>query len=155
MQLTIKPEWDEIDGMRDQCEAHLISLNLDIEVVQALTMVACELTENAVKYGHYDKEETITISVDVDSSAITVEVTHPVDPMLSENFERFDAMIQWIRGFQDPFEAYLERLREVSSQNLDHAESGLGLVRIAYEGQSVIDFFLEDTHLAVNAVYRR
>ena len=63
-------------------------------------------------------------------------------------------MVQWIRGFQDPFEAYLERLKEVSSQSLDHEESGLGLVRIAYEGQSVLDFFVTENHvLAVSAVH--
>ena len=61
---------------------------------------------------------------------------------------------QWIRGHQDPFEAYLSRLQEVSVQELENRESGLGLVRIAYEGQSVLDFFVDDRNVvSVSAIY--
>ena len=38
--------------------------------------------------------------------------------------------------------AYLERMREVSGQSLSSNEIRLGLVRIAYEGQSALDFFV-------------
>jgi hypothetical protein len=63
-------------------------------------------------------------------------------------------MVQWIRGHQNPFEAYMTRLQEVSGQALDHPESGLGLVRIAYEGQALRDFFVDDQNiLAVSAVH--
>jgi hypothetical protein len=65
-------------------------------------------------------------------------------------------MIQWIRGFQDPFEAYVERMKIVSAQPYSNGESGLGLTRIAYEGRSVIDFYVDEGNvLAVSAVYRR
>ena len=43
----------------------------------------------------------------------------------------------------------------MSSQSLESSESGLGLVRIAYEGQSILDFFLLETNvLSVSAVHR-
>ena len=53
-------------------------------------------------------------------------------------------------------EAYLERMKEVSMQSLDHRESGLGLVRIAYEGHAILDFMVDQTRtLNVSAVRRR
>jgi hypothetical protein len=75
--------------------------------------------------------------------------------MDDEHLRRLDRAVQWIRGFQNPFEAYVEKLKEVSSQSLESNESGLGLVRIAYEGQSILDFFLLDRNvLSVSAVHR-
>ena len=56
-------------------------------------------------------------------------------------------MIQWVRGFQDPFEAYVKRLREIAKKSLDDKESGLGIVRIIYEGQVDLDFFVTDKDL--------
>ena len=60
------------------------------------------------------------------------------------NLSKLDKRIQWIRSFQDPFEAYIERIKEVSKKPLHDKESGIGLVRIAYEGNALLDFFVND-----------
>jgi hypothetical protein len=60
---------------------------------------------------------------------------------------RLDQTIQWIRGYQDPFEAYIERIKEVSKKPLKDMESGIGLVRIAYEGKALLDFFVGDNNV--------
>jgi len=74
--------------------------------------------------------------------------------MSDENLRRLDETIQWIRGYQSPFEAYVEKLKEVSTGE-NQGESGLGLVRIAYEGQSILDFYVDEQNmLAMSAVYR-
>ena len=89
----------------------------------------------------------------LDENLITVEVLHPVEKGDYRNLKKLDSSIQWIRGFQNPFEAYIEKLQMVSKKPLDDEESGLGLARIAYEGQSILDFFLnEDNQLSVSAV---
>jgi hypothetical protein len=83
-----------------------------------------------------------------------VTVSNPVTPEEAESLAILDHTIQWIRGFQDPFQAYLERLRDVSSQSLLSTESRLGLVRIAYEGQSTLDFYVgPDGILVVSATF--
>jgi hypothetical protein len=156
LDIRIRADWSEIDGVREQTAAFLRSQGLAPPGVDAVAMVACELTENAVKYGHYaDDAQQLNVHVSYAPHGVTVEVRCPVRADDEENLRRLDRMVQWIRGYQDPFEAYLDRLKEVSSQSLDNAESGLGLVRIAYEGQSVLDFYVNDQHvLAVSAVYQ-
>jgi hypothetical protein len=44
-------------------------------------------------------------------------------------------------------------LKEVAKKPIHDHESGLGLVRIAYEGKSILDFFVaEDNALNVSAI---
>ena len=84
---------------------------------------------------------------------ITVEVMNPVDETAENHLKNLDRTIQWIRGYQDPFEAYVERVKDVSKKPLSNEESGLGLVRMAYEGKAILDFFVgEDNILNVSAV---
>ena len=87
--------------------------------------------------------------------AVIVEVRAPAhrDPV---KLRKLDESIQWIRGYQSPFEAYVEKLKQVSAQPYAPGESGLGLARIAYEGQCVLDFYVDETDvLAMSAVHRR
>ncbi|MFH2008912.1 MAG: DUF6272 family protein [bacterium] len=155
LDLEVVADWEEIDGIRTRTASFLRKLGLPASAIDAVSMVTCELSENAVKYGHYeDPEQRITIRVSRQPEGVTVEVRNPIHAEDELNLKRLDRMIQWIRGYQDPFEAYMERLKEVSSMHLDDAESGLGLVRIAYEGQSVLDFYVDEKNvLAVSAVY--
>lgn len=156
LDIRIQPVWDEIDGVREQTSAYLRKHGVAPPGVDAVAMVACELTENAVKYGHFKGDrDQIQIRVVHETAGVTVEVSSPVRAEDEEDLARLDRMVQWIRGYQDPFEAYLDRLKEVSTQRLDNEESGLGLVRIAYEGQSVLDFYVDDRNvLSVSAVYQ-
>jgi hypothetical protein len=155
LSLEIKPEWDEIERVREQSAHFLVESGLAEEVVHAVSMVTAELTENAVDYGCYDRpEQRIHVSVAIDRESITVEVKSPAGATESQNLQKLDRMIQWIRGYQDPYEAYLSRLNEVSAQSADSKESGLGLVRVAYEGQSVVDFYVDDQNIvSVSAIY--
>ena len=152
----IKPDWKEIEAVREACGEHLRACGADEDAVHALQMASAELLENAVKYGFYTEESSrIAYSLRVQQKTLTIEVTNPVRETDDKNFRRLDAHIQWIRGFQNAFEAYIEKLKEVSNRDpTTGAESGLGLVRIAYEGQSVLDFYVDEQNLlSVSAVY--
>ena len=122
----------------------------------AVAMVAAELTENATKYGYASREtDRIEVTLSHGGAWLAIEVRSRVAPSDSENLRRLDQMIQWLRGFQDPFEAYVERLKQVSSLGLESKESGLGLARIAYEGQSLLDFHVDaENFMAVSAVHQ-
>jgi hypothetical protein len=155
LQLALRPVWEEIDALGAKCMDFLQREGLDADAQNALTMVACELAENATKYGHFNGEkEIVKVSVAVQSSGVTVTVANPVTNREADSLAILDHTIQWIRGFHDPFQAYLERLRDVSGQSLFSNESRLGLVRIAYEGQSTLDFYVgADGMLVVSATY--
>jgi hypothetical protein len=152
--LRIAPDWEAIRAAWDPCRAMLSRAGFDDDQTYQLAMVAQELLENAVKYGAFHPGERVGLEVRVAPDDVTLEVRSRVG-VNDANLRRFDQMVQWIRGFQDPFEGYVERMKTVSAQPYSHGESGLGLTRIAYEGRCVIDFYVDDENmLAVSAVYR-
>jgi hypothetical protein len=155
LELRIEPEWDAVKAAWEPCRTVLAGEGLSGDETYQLAMVAQELLENAVKYGASTSADRIVLEVRTSGEDVTVQVKSRVG-VDDAHLRRFDQMIQWIRGFQDPFEAYVERMKIVSAQPYARGESGLGLTRIAYEGRSVIDFYVdEDNVLAVSAVYRR
>jgi len=155
LKLNLKPEWDEIEKVRNKSGVFLKSHGFSEDHIHALTMVISELMENAVKYGAFAKgNEPISLTIDVNKKTVIVEVQNPVDAGEISHLKKLDETIQWIRGYQDPFEAYIVKLKEVATKPLQDRESGLGLVRISYEGQSILDFYVSDENvLSVSAVY--
>jgi hypothetical protein len=155
LDLRVHPEWDAVKAAWEPCRAMLAAAGLDEDEAYQLAMVGQELLENAVKYGGFRPAEEIGLAVRVTPQDVTIEVRSRVG-VDDAHLRRFDHSIQWIRGFQDPFEAYVERLKLVSARPYAHGESGLGLTRIAYEGRCAIDFYVDEGNvLAVSAVYRR
>jgi hypothetical protein len=156
-QLLVEPEWDAIQRVWDPCSGFLKEQGLHPDVCYALAMSTQELLENAVKYGDYSGgQKKVELVVEVGKTDVTIEVRSPVSNKQAELLDRFDHTIQWIRGYQNPFEAYVEKLKDVSSQPFSAGKSGLGLTRIAYEGQCILDFYVDDkSTLSVSAVYHR
>jgi hypothetical protein len=155
LDLRLDPQWDAVKAAWDPCRKTLERAGLNEDETYQLAMVAQELLENAVKYGAFSDGERILLGVRAAEEDVVVEVKSRVG-VDEAHLRRFDRTIQWIRGFQDPFEAYVERMKIVSAQPYSHGESGLGLTRIAYEGRSIIDFYVDEHDiLAVSAVYRR
>lgn len=153
--MNIKPEWDNIEAVRVQSEHFLKSNKLHEDVIDAIIMNVSELLENAIKYGSFNNiTNDISASIIISERDITVEVKSPVKDEDDKHFKRLDRIIQWVRGYQNPFEAYIERVKEIAHQPMNDNQSGLGIVRIAYEGQSIIDFFVNDNNIiSVSAVY--
>jgi hypothetical protein len=148
MKLIVEAKWDEIEKARNKSSSFLRSHGLPSDSVQAFTMVVSELIENSMKYGTFTlPQNKVVIDIRVDESIVTAEVINPIDKTVYKHLRQLDRTIQWIRGYQDPFEAYVERLKEVSKKPLSDEESGLGLTRIAYEGKAIVDFFLSDENL--------
>lgn len=149
------PEWDKIEEAREKTEEFLEAKGCGLDDIDALIMITGELLENAVKYGDYvSAEDFIILSIIIDQGEIIIDVANPIQEDRNQYLIKLDKTIQWIRGFQNPFEAYIEKLKSISSQSLDSMESGLGLTRIAYEGQAVLDFFVsEENRVKVSAVY--
>lgn len=154
MKLVVKPNWEEIEEVRNSSSEFFRSHGFSGDAVNALTMVISELIENGIKYGNFKvPENKVILTIHIGSRVVTVEVVNPVDETAHDHLKRLDRTIQWIRGYQDPFQAYTERIRAVSKRPLRDKESGLGLVRIAYEGKSILDFFVgDDDVLNVSAV---
>jgi len=154
IEFKIKPEWDEIEKIRNESAEFLQANELTDDTIHSLSMIISELIENGIKYGNFKMvENRVAVIINIDRNTVTIEVLNPVDENADKHLSRLDKTIQWIRGYQDPFEAYIERIKEVSKKPLKDAESGIGLVRIAYEGKALLDFFVgENSILNVSVV---
>ena len=156
MELSIQPKWDEIVNISNKITEFLSDNHLSIDSINMSIMIVCELVENGLKYGSFDSsDDSLSVSVNLMDSMITVEVVNPFSEKEHDHLKRLDQTIQWMRGFQDPFEAYVERLKVISKKPLSDEESGLGIVRIAYEGKAILDFVIgENDTLNVSAVLK-
>ncbi len=148
IEFKVKPDWDEIEKIRNESVDFLQSQKLTDDTIHSLSMIISELIENGIKYGNFKiVEKKVFVAINIERTTVTIEVLNPVDENSFNHLERLDKTIQWIRGYQDPFEAYIERIKEVSKKPLNDLESGIGLVRIAYEGEAMLDFFLSENNM--------
>ena len=148
IEFKVAPDWDEIEKIRNESAEFLQSHELSDDTIHSLSMIISELIENGIKYGNFKMvENQVIVIINIERNTVTIEVINPVDESAFEHLSRLDKTIQWIRGYQDPFEAYIQRIKEVSRKPLNGQESGIGLVRIAYEGKALLDFFVGDDNL--------
>jgi hypothetical protein len=155
LELDLPPTWSAIQPVWAPCHDALRRGGLAEDEAYSLSMVTRELLENAVKYGDAGSPRPIHLSIQLTPAEVTIEVKNRVTADDTE-LTRFDRAIQWLRGFQDPFEAYVERLKLVSAESYRGGQSGLGLARIAYEAKCLVDFYVdEESTLSVSAVYAR
>lgn len=152
--LKVPSDWAEVAKVNQAASDFLTRCGLPREAVDKYTMVICELVENGIKYGHFSTDnDAVSVRISIADGAISVLVSNPVGQYSQTYLSELDRTIQWIRGFQAPFEAYVARMKAISREPLDFDKSGLGLVRITYEGQAILDFYLdEDDTLSVSAV---
>jgi hypothetical protein len=153
LELTLPPDWDAVRVVWSACHRMLSRSGLGDDEAYALSMVAQELLENAVKYGA-SGAEVIRLLVRVADEDVTVEVRSQVDGD-ARSLEAFGGVVGRLRAAPDPYEAYVERLRLVAAGADAGGASELGLARIAYEGRCALDFRVDEGILAVSAVYRR
>jgi hypothetical protein len=155
LQIRVSPDWSEMVRVNETAHAFLEEANLHPTEIDTYTMVACELVENGIKYGESrpgpgrDVELVLALAKD----SVTVHVTNAIGRGSRHHLKQLDWTLQWVRGFQDPFQAYIERVKEISREPSSQSKSGLGIVRIAYEARAAIDFVVgEDDTLCVSAV---
>jgi hypothetical protein len=135
LHLSIDDDWDRVEPVREAVASCVRAAYGSEEMSDALSMVASELLENAVKYGR----PGALIRFDLDEhEELTITVSNAVEegsPHLGKLRERVD----WVRSFADPAEAYLATMAEVyQTGNLKDGSSCLGILRIAHEGQCAI-----------------
>ena len=153
LKLTANSDWNEIARVNTEVAAFLRNASLSPQNVDTFTMVACELTENGIKYGRHDASAAVTLLVSVSDRTVSITATNGITTGSRKHLHELDRTLQWVRGFQDPFEAYVERVKQISREPLGQAKSCLGIVRIVHEGRATIDFVLgEDESLSVSIV---
>lgn len=119
------------------------------DAIKKQIMIVKELFIICLDYSGFESpQQKMTVQIDISKDKITAEVSNQINGVQSKKLEKLDKAIQFIRGYQDPFEAYL-KLKAITC----NGSSELALAKLAYEGQTTIDFFVdEDNILNMSAV---
>lgn len=153
IKLNLKPNGREIEKAEQKSIDFLKSHGCSDKTVNDQTIILKELILNGMRNGRFTpSRNNMTVEFNIGKDAITVAVKNPTDEACLERLKQLDKTIQFIRGYQDPFEAYLLMKKNASSKTSSFKANGLGLARICWERKAVIDFFVgEDRSLTLSA----
>jgi hypothetical protein len=144
-EVTVPLAWHWIERVRELVAESLADQSEELR--EAAVMVASELAENLVKYGHG--------TGGVDSGRVRIEVSATDVTILSENgappeqASRVQAVIGKMQG-RDVAQLYMDRLTEMAARP-GEAESELGLLRIAFEGGFALTCTYVEPNLSIRA----
>lgn len=152
VEVPIGPRWQSIELLRTSILNCLAAIFHDEEISHQVSVVASELLENAVKYGDWTQPQTPDFQLRVwgDKGEVNVEVCNPTDKE-NGNIEKLFEMVQWLKSFDSPVDAYSARLRELADNENDIG-SRLGLARILYEGNCQLHCSEDNGKVRVRAV---
>lgn len=153
--LAVRNEWDNIDLLRSSVQNCFHAVFADVDGCNAVAMVTGELLENAIKYGDWSDQhrpQQFRLHVSGDATTSTISVSSPVDPS-SPHLATLMKTLDWLREQESPAAAYQAKLLAIASGQ-EQSESGLGLVRMAYEGDATFAAQVENDTLTVRAVLK-
>jgi hypothetical protein len=150
--LPVRSEWTNVDVVRNAILNCFRTVFRDVEGCQRIAMVAGELMENAIKYGHWalTEDRPLRLRLWGTGEKILVSVESPVDPG-SPRVKDLFATLEWLGGFASPADAFQARMLAIASAPAGSAGSKLGLARIAYEGNCRLAAEIEGDILRVNS----
>ena len=95
------------------------------EIKDAISFIANELLENAMKFCHGPGRQVVSIEMFLDADVIDLYTTNSVDPGRNDGFLRaIERMLT-----EDPNDLYMEQI-EANAENPGKAGSGLGFLTI-------------------------
>jgi hypothetical protein len=134
LEVELLPEWSNVTRASNAVALLVQTTYGDLDLCDALAMISSELLENAIKYA--DPQTLVKLEIRDGATDIVVEVTNAI--VRAEEVQRLAERIAWMRAHDDPAAAWAAALAEATSPPGERG--GLGLLRIAYEGGSQIDF---------------
>ncbi|WP_437760648.1 hypothetical protein [Sorangium sp. So ce1389] len=149
MSTSLSPLWSNLRATRASVREALAQY--PSALVDAAEMTACELLENAIKYGEEVPRApailfTLSLTEDTVSIATLNGCTAP------DSAERLLLRIQSLRDAPDLQALYMERLQELFSSPGE--DVNLGIYRIALEGGFELDATYADEVVTVTATRR-
>jgi hypothetical protein len=108
------------------------TVDKQVQIKSAISYVANELLENAMKFNDEKSDHPISIRLHLESDRVAFLMTNSIAP---EAVDKFQAYIQELTT-SDPSEMYIEKLEKNASED-NNTSSGLGLLTMIndYEAQ--------------------
>ena len=148
LRFNIKPNANEIEMAGKKSVKFLKSHGLSEKTIEAQTLILNELIEKGKIFTNSRiTENEMTIHLYIEEKKITVVLRKSVDESAHRRLAVLDKTIQWIRGYNDPFEPYMIKHREASDDSLTGCDDGFGLAKIAYETGAILDFYVDEENI--------
>ena len=141
--ISFVPKWRSIELFRRGLETLLEAGIEDPDKKASIAMVSAELLENAYKHGSQDTAP-INYAIEIEDNVGHVTVVNHVVPELDSNIDKLLSTAECITGFDNQLNAYIEKMKDIYAEG-ETETSGLGLVRIVYEGQCKLECTVERT----------
>jgi len=152
--LPIRNEWANVELIRTSILNCFTAVFNDVDGCRALAMVVGELLENAIKYGAWSREERpFRLQVVGNDRESLVTVENPVDPGDAPAKDLTEALA-FLKRFPTSEAAYRAKLLAVAAEPHNKEASGLGLARIAYEGNCELVAAVDGNFVRVQARVR-
>lgn len=142
--ISFVPKWRGIELLRGAVDSILKADEMDQDTRSAISMVSIELMENAYKHSQ-TKDATIDYALDIHGDDIDISVSNPIAETASANIQALRETVDWIYTFDSPLDAYIDRMKSLYDSE-DAGASGLGLVRIVYEGQVKLSYDIDSAN---------
>ncbi len=126
---TINPEWNVIKRIKEAIAADPLIQKQGRDFLDAATLTAIELSENALKYSDSD-DFPVEVGFSIDAKECVIRVKNR-----STNTESKETLVRILNKIKsgDPFALYVERLEKLKDD--PDGWSRMGLYRIAYEAE--------------------
>jgi hypothetical protein len=151
IELPLTSEWKNVELLRSSVLNCLTTIFANHDFCRSIGMVTGELLENALKFGDWSNRSDFRLHVFGEEDRVSIEVANPVAEG-DAGVERLLSTIRWLEQMDDPKTAFLARLGSLAQSSED--ESGLGLVRIAYEGNCTLAASVDNGIVRVIATTR-
>lgn len=140
LDVELQPDWRNVTRASEAAALLVLGTYGNNDLRDAIAMISSELLENALKYA--DPQKLIRMTIADAPASIVVAVTNAV--VHPEEVERLAARLDWLRQQPDPATAWTEALMLATSSPSSGDRPGLGILRIAYEGGSRIDYDISE-----------
>lgn len=140
LDVELQPDWRNVTRASEAAALLVLGTYGNNDLRDAIAMISSELLENALKYA--DPQKLIRMTIADDSVSIVVAVTNAV--VQPEEVARLATRLEWLRQQPDPATAWAEALMLATASPSTGDRPGLGILRIAYEGCSRVDFDISE-----------
>jgi hypothetical protein len=130
LDVELQPDWENVTRASEAVALLVLGSYGDGDLRDSLTMISAELLENA------NPHELVKLSIHDDANDIVITVTNSV--VGADEVQRLAERLAWLQAHDDPAAAWAEAIANATGPRGDRG--GLGILRIAYEGGSRIDF---------------
>jgi hypothetical protein len=143
IKLSLNSNGAGIEQASEKTAEFLNSQGFPGKIVHEQIIILNKLYKICLRYSSCKSHQrNMTVRIIIQGDKIIIEVSYPIIDIQNKQLEELDKTIQFIRGFQDPFEAYTKL-----KTDFKNGSNGIALAKLAYEGRTIVDFFVSEQNV--------